>query len=119
MIDNNDSTVTDETSGLMWQQETSKDEMTSEHALEYCENLNLCGYTNWRLPTITELLNLLDYSRDYPEIYSKCFPNKISSFYWCLNHKWGEWGVNFPDGYNRNGHKYNRWYVRAVRSNVN
>jgi hypothetical protein len=31
---------------------------TWEHAMRYCRNLNYGGYTDWRLPTSDELMNL-------------------------------------------------------------
>ena len=51
-----DGTVIDTSTGLMWQQTGPSNIMTWEAALAYCEGLNLVGYTDWRLPTIKELL---------------------------------------------------------------
>ena len=53
-IDNGDGTITDRSTGLMWQ----KDRSTSlqwDEALAYCENLTLANYTDWRLPNLNEL----------------------------------------------------------------
>jgi len=63
-IDNDDGTVTDSSSGLMWQKEV-KGPMTWKQALEYCEGLNLID-NDWRLPNRNELLSLVDYSRNAP-----------------------------------------------------
>ncbi|QEN08971.1 DUF1566 domain-containing protein [Oceanispirochaeta crateris] len=56
--DNGDGTVTDDNTGLMWQQTPPKDKMTYDEAMEYVEKLELGGYTDWRLPTIKESFSL-------------------------------------------------------------
>ena len=56
--DNGDGTVTDNNTGLMWQQDPPSDKMSYEEAVEYVENLELGGYTDWRLPTIQESYTL-------------------------------------------------------------
>ena len=60
MIDNGDGTITDTTTGLMWQQSTQED-MDWESVISYCESLTLGGYNDWRLPNINELKSLVDY----------------------------------------------------------
>ncbi len=62
-VDNGDGTVTDLSTGLMWQQEDSKDGMNWEDALNHAENLDLAGYDDWRLPDAKELQSIVDYSR--------------------------------------------------------
>ncbi|MGD1823671.1 MAG: DUF1566 domain-containing protein [Pleomorphochaeta sp.] len=56
--DNGDGTVTDNNTGLMWQQTPLQSKMTYDDALEYVENLELGGYTDWRLPTIKESFSI-------------------------------------------------------------
>ncbi len=77
-IDNGDGTVTDKFTNLMWQQEvedlnppkniTSKDCMNWKEALQYCENLNLAGYNDWKLPNVSELFTLVNYGLSTPAI---------------------------------------------------
>lgn len=56
--DNGDGTVTDNHTGLMWQQTPPTDKMTYQQALEYVADLELGGYSDWRLPTIKESFSL-------------------------------------------------------------
>ena len=118
-VDNGNGTVTDTSTGLMWQQAYSPGTGTWEQALAYCEGLNLGGYTDWRLPTVNELRSLLDYSRYESMINATYFPGTVSSFYWSSTTD-AEFtdracGVGFYDGYDSGYNKYNSTYVRAVR----
>jgi hypothetical protein len=74
-VSNGDETVTDTETGLMWQQSEVEPGMTWEQALSYCENLNLAGHEDWRLPTVKELHSLVDYSRFGPAINPTYFPD--------------------------------------------
>ncbi|MDC7227909.1 MAG: DUF1566 domain-containing protein [Spirochaetales bacterium] len=56
--DNGDGTVTDNNTGLVWQQTPPSDKMTYDEAVEYVENLELGGYDDWRLPTIKESFSI-------------------------------------------------------------
>ena len=64
--DNGDGTVSDNNTDLMWQQLPSDDQMSYATAVEYCENLVLGGYDDWRLPTSKEMFNLSDFSVGWP-----------------------------------------------------
>ncbi len=61
--DNGDSTISDIATGLMWVQMDSKTTMNWENALNYAENLEYAGYTDWRLPDVKELQSIVDYTR--------------------------------------------------------
>jgi len=61
-INNNDGTVTDVDTGLMWSQ-TPSSTLGWVNAITYAENLTLAGYADWRLPNIKELQSLIDVTR--------------------------------------------------------
>ncbi len=77
-VDNGDGTVTDMVTGLKWQQSpdtngdgkiTAKDKLTYEEALAGATDLNLGGYTDWRLPSIKEQYSLILFSGIDPSGY--------------------------------------------------
>ncbi len=67
--DNEDGTVTDLVSGLMWQQNPGN-KMTYSEALTAVNSFNLAGYTDWRLPTIKELYSLILFNGMDPSGYN-------------------------------------------------
>lgn len=58
-LNNNDGTITDLDTGLMWTQVPSS-AMNWNSALAYAEGLATAGYTDWRLPNVKELQTLVD-----------------------------------------------------------
>jgi hypothetical protein len=85
-IDHEDGTVTQAGSELMWakcslgQHETTcageAATMTWQEALQAASEAKLSGYDDWRLPSIKELLSLVDYGRSsIPVIDTSIFPN--------------------------------------------
>jgi len=62
-VDNQDGTISDLATGLMWAKTDSTRPMNWRAALTYCENLQLAGYADWRLPNAKELQSIVDYTR--------------------------------------------------------
>ncbi len=62
-VDNGDGTITDLSTGLMWQKSDDGVTRNWEEALEYSENLTLSEYDDWRLPNAKELQSLVDYNK--------------------------------------------------------
>ncbi|MCG8478521.1 MAG: DUF1566 domain-containing protein [Spirochaetales bacterium] len=58
--DNGDGTVSDEATGLMWQQDAGA-KMSWSEALAAVRDFTLGGYDDWRLPSINELYSLMDF----------------------------------------------------------
>lgn len=62
-VENANGTVTDEATGLTWQQADSGSPLGWGDALAYCANLSLGGSEDWRLPNAKELQSIVDYER--------------------------------------------------------
>ena len=75
--------VKDEVTGLEWQQEISGT-YTYEEALDYCENLEYAGYCDWRVPSMHELVSLIDlrcFESSCQNIDETYFPNTPKTFF--------------------------------------
>ena len=62
-VNNNDGTVSDLTTGLMWQKADDGNSRSWEESLDYAENIELASYSDWRLPNAKELQSIVDYTR--------------------------------------------------------
>lgn len=71
--DNGDGTTSDNNTGLMWEKIPDPDGFTYDEAVAYCENLELAGYDDWRLPTLKELFAISDFSSGWPYIDTTYF----------------------------------------------
>ena len=111
--DNGDGTVTDNSTGLMWEKKTSanvNDSIGWQAALDYVAALNAmnggagyAGHNDWRLPNMRELLTLVDYSRSTPPVDPALGPtlgtlnyaSYWSSTSWVGNPQVVAWAVEF------------------------
>jgi hypothetical protein len=131
--DNANGTVTDNLTGLMWEQKTddggSRDKdntYTWKDALAYCENLILANFSDWRLPNPKELERLVETSSSRPSVDTSYFPHTSNGLYWtgtsCVGcHKFKAFAYNFSDGSLNFGVKYRDGeypenYTRCVRT---
>lgn len=65
-VNNNDGTLTDKATGLMWTKDDSKEGLNWEDALKWVQSKNdenYLGHDDWRLPNVKELQSIVDYSR--------------------------------------------------------
>lgn len=100
--------VRDNHSELIWEVKTSinKDlKYTHSKAIAYAGKVNqidLCGFSDWRIPYFDELITLVDYKNYSPAIKTSYFPNTSSSLYWTssLNAKYPHnmLNIDFYDG---------------------
>ena len=115
-----DDIVADRTTGLSWSRgNVGTEPMIWSAGANVCKVLYLGGFTDWRLPTVRELLTLVDYERHEPAIdpIFRCVP----SYYWtstpaaCSPGDYA-WLVGFGDGYSDWYGRRGVYHVHAVRS---
>jgi Protein of unknown function (DUF1566) len=64
-VDNNDGTITDRATNLMWTADDNGQGINWKESLEYAENLEFGGHSDWRLPDAKELHSIVDYYRTF------------------------------------------------------
>jgi hypothetical protein len=100
--DNLDGTVTDDVTGLMWQQVVPDTQYTWEQAVTGCPTLTLAGHSDWRLPSLIELYSIVDAGQSNPSIDSTYFPKTPVDWYWSSSPQAGStvnvWSVFFGIG---------------------
>lgn len=96
--------------------------MTYCNIEEFVSRVNrqgLCGFNDWRVPTLPELATLVNFGRTSPAIDSGYFPNTKDGFYWSLSPdaklETAAWAVNFQLGYSAPMPRDNGHHVRLVR----
>lgn len=117
--DNGDGTITESTTGLIWEKVPGASTYTWINALAHCEGLSLAGRTDWRLPDRQELKSLVDPSRSNPSIdpafNGNCQPYAhwtSTSYYNVPN---SAWVVGFGSGNALTHGAGNSNYARCVR----
>lgn len=83
-INNDDGTITDTITGLMWQK-TDGGEMTFENALTYTDTLTLGGFNNWRLPNAHEAFSILNLQNNNPALDVSFFTKTLAEYWWTSN----------------------------------
>ena len=105
--------VRDENTGLIWEVKTDSHDIhdwLSEYTWQdaqddFIDQLNTAvfgGYSDWRLPTVQELVGLVDAELDDPAIDKFYFPHTYAGEYWTIttgsvNYK-NAWVVDFLEG---------------------
>ena len=117
-VNNGDGTVTDTTTGLIWQQTDDGIKRTWKDALACCEQLSLAGHDDWRLPNVRELETLVAVDRSKPAI-DPLFSRR-SDYYWTGSTQTFSpdlaWTVDFQYGKVYWAGKTDSCYVRCLRT---
>jgi hypothetical protein len=83
--DNEDGTITDNVTSLMWQRVFQAADTVAE-AQSACQTLTLGGHTDWRMPSLIELVSLADFARFQPTIDDTVFPGMYESrHFWSID----------------------------------
>jgi|AntAceMinimDraft_8_1070364.scaffolds.fasta_scaffold01627_7 hypothetical protein len=123
---NGEIVVTDNVTGLIWTQDVNWETATDwYHAVDNCEALDFAGYTDWRLPNVTELQSILVrdatlYIGSKPLISEPPFVNTLKRCYWSsTSYPADSYNnalyVHFECGYVGSTNKLINERVRAVR----
>jgi len=100
-----------------------------QSALNSANGLNLCGFTDWRLPNVNELRSVVDYSNYDPALPDSApFINVQSDYYWSSTsnafNAVNAWSIHMYSGYvyfydktyTYNYYYYYVWPVRGGQS---
>ncbi len=114
--DDTNNTVTDNISGLMWQDDEAVTAVTKtwNEANTYCsDDVSTGGYSDWRLPTRVELIGIVDYGLYNPAINTE-FQNSTPFIHWSsttyAGYAGNAWLIGFTAG--------NQSYVAKTSSYV-
>lgn len=120
-IDCEEGFVCDEATGLMWEKGGSEEAMTWDETAGYIADLNhlgVAGYVDWRLPTIEELLSLMESSWKNSGLFIDGRFDANPKIFWSVDTggTGKAWKANFHLGYVLNSLVEERNWVRAVRT---
>lgn len=120
LIDNNDETITDLNTGLIWEKAGSERTFIYEDITVYINRLNgnnAYGFNDWRLPTLEELMSLIRADTVSELHISPLFSTKQR---WCwTSDRYSSdaaWFVDFRLGHSTWFSISNDYYIRAVRT---
>lgn len=108
--------ITDHFTKLMWQNTPDPSSLNWKQADNYCHNLSLGSYHDWRLPTVRQLETIVDYGQSMPAV-NPIFSHTHSAYYWTSKRSDGiVWNINFAYGSDINYYgTTQKAYVRCVR----
>ncbi|MBF0257688.1 MAG: DUF1566 domain-containing protein [Desulfamplus sp.] len=116
--------VKDNVTGLVWENNSHKSrwDRDAPNVIAELNNTKFGGYSDWRLPTMSELGSIVDFSVPYPgpTIDINYFKDTFSFYYWSSSTFASSisraWCVYFVNGHASDYVKYEANYVRAVRA---
>ena len=77
------SSKVDEKTGFVWQdnKDVAKVEKSYTEAKKYCEELDVDGFSDWRLPTLAEAYTIIDMRRERPALKNG-FVMRVDEWFW-------------------------------------
>lgn len=114
--------VEDLEQGLMWQRQDDGKPRQFADAADYCRSLALAGWTDWRLPKIRELRQLIDEDRRPAKINREVFEVRYQNFatYWSATPSGANpnqvWFIDFLTGQTNTASRTNYSFALCVRS---
>lgn len=123
-VDGTGACVTDNLTDLMWTRDANLPAavQTWQQALAYANNLDLCGFSDWRLPNRKELRSLINHSvaNNAATLNTLGFSNVQANYYWSSSSSAGNpvnaWMISMALGFVNADDKafsYHVWPVRA------
>ncbi len=111
--------VTDLVTGLVWQRE-ALEELDWEGAKTYCDGLQVGAFSDWRLPSLIELVSVVDYSKNNLALDLSAFLGPaVSPTYWTASsygpNPANAWTIDFTVGLPKPRSKAEVRWVRCVR----
>ncbi|MBN9564738.1 MAG: DUF1566 domain-containing protein [Alphaproteobacteria bacterium] len=106
-VENTPGVVTDTLTTIEWEKAVNSVKLNWASAQTYCQNLQLGGFSDWVMPTPSQLQSLMDYtlsmvSGGAPLINTAAFPNTPVYWFWTVNSVTGSvaytWVVEFTWG---------------------
>ena len=111
-----DDIVTDNITGLKWLEITNQSNSSFlwDDAMSHCDRLSSQGHFDWRLPTINELLGLIDRGNE-AQAFDPIFSHLSASVFWSSTIVKEQdslrWGIHVL---NVGGYRYEKTYKHAV-----
>ncbi len=115
-VDNNDGTISDKATGLMWQKVDDGKTYDWKGALEYAKNSHLASYSDWRLPNTKELQSIVDYEKKTIPAIDENFFNctEKDSWFWTSttqgDFKYTACYIAFGKAYSKDNSKAKEYY---------
>jgi len=112
----------DDQTGLIWQdnKEVAENNLNHDEAKKYCQDLEVDGFTDWRLPTVREAYTIVDLTQNRPALKNG-FEIRDDGRYWTStlfvkNPEKEAWYISMSYGEAEPYNKSRIFHARCVRN---